>query len=127
MIAAAIVDRQVTPVQFKMEKIMEARIREQLHKVHVVADPEIEKVFPALQRVIVTIKTTDGKEYTKQLDYPTGDPRNPISDTGIEEKFAALADPVMSKAAQQKLIDAVWNLEKIGKASDLMALCKADR
>jgi 2-methylcitrate dehydratase len=126
VIAAAIVERQVTPVQFKMEKIMDPRIREQLHKVHVVADPEIEKVFPALQRVIVEIQTTSGS-YTKQLDYPTGDPRNPVSDKGIEEKFAALADPVMSKAAQQKLIDAVWNLEKIGKASELMGLCKADK
>jgi 2-methylcitrate dehydratase len=127
VVAAAIVDRQVTPVQFKMDKIMDPRIREQLHKVHVVADPEIEKVFPALQRVVVTIKTTDGKEFTKRLDYPTGDPRNPVSDKGIEEKFAALADPVMSKSAQQKLIDAVWNLEKIGKASELMGLCRADR
>src|SRR5512143_86992 len=68
VIAAAIVDRQVTPVQFKPEKIMDARIREQLHKVKVVADPEIEKVFPALQRVHVTIKTTGGKEFTEQLD-----------------------------------------------------------
>jgi len=34
----------------------------------VVADPEIEKVFPALQRVIVTIRTTDRCEFTRQLD-----------------------------------------------------------
>ena len=83
MIAAAIVERQVTPVQFKMEKIMDPRIRAQLHKVEVVADPEIEKVFPALQRVIVNLTTTDGRTFTKQLDYPKGDPRNPVSDTGI--------------------------------------------
>ena len=61
MIAAALVDRQVTPVQFTMEKIMDPKIRAQLKKVEVVADPEIEKVFPALQRVIVNIDTTDGR------------------------------------------------------------------
>src|SRR5215467_9947916 len=33
VIAAAIVDRQVTPVQFTMEKILDANIRAQLHKV----------------------------------------------------------------------------------------------
>jgi len=43
VIAAAIVDRQVTPVQFKSEKIMSEAIRAQLPKVKVIADPEIER------------------------------------------------------------------------------------
>ncbi len=71
---------------------MDPTIRAQLKKVEVVADPEIEKVFPALQRVIVNIMTTDGQTFSKQLDYPKGDPRNPLSDDEIEEKFRALAE-----------------------------------
>jgi 2-methylcitrate dehydratase len=126
VIAAALAERQVTPAQFEMAKIMDPRIRAQLKKVEVVADPEIEKVFPALQRVIVNITTVDGKNFTKQLDYPKGDPRNPLSDAEIEEKFAALADGVLSKKAQEKLKDAIWNLEKVGSVSKLMALMKAD-
>jgi len=126
VIAAAIVDRQVTPAQFEMKKIMDPAIRAQLKKVEVVADPEIEKVFPALQRVIVNITMTDGRTVTRQLDYPKGDPRNPLSDAEIEEKFAALAEGVLSPAAQKKLKDAIWNLEKIGSVSKLMALTKAD-
>jgi len=113
VIAAALVDRQVTPVQFTMEKIMDPKIREQLNKVEVVADPEIEKVFPALQRVIVHITTTDGSSYSKQLDFPKGDPRNPLTDSEVEEKFAALAEGVLSSGAQKKLKDAIWGLEKV--------------
>jgi len=126
VIAAALAERQVTPVQFTMEKIMDPTIRAQLRKVEVVADPEIEKVFPALQRVVVNITTTDGSMYTKQLDYPKGDPRNPLADAEIEEKFAALAEGVLSPGAQKKLKDAIWNLEKIASVSKLMALMKAD-
>ena len=126
VIAAALVDRQVTPAQFEMAKIMDPTIRAQLKKVEVVADPEIEKVFPALQRVVVTITTSDGQSFTEQLDYPKGDPRNPLTDQEIEEKFAALADGVLSAKAQAKLKDAVWNLEKISSVSKLMALMKAD-
>jgi 2-methylcitrate dehydratase len=94
--------------------------------VEVVADPEIEKVFPALQRVIVNITTTDGRKFLKQLDYPKGDPRNPLSDAEIEEKFRALAEGVLSARAQDKLIDAIWNLEKCATVTKLMALMKAD-
>ena len=127
VIAAAVAERQVTPVQFTMAKINDPVIRAQLRKVEVVADPEIEKVFPALQRVVVKITTTDGRASEKQLDFPKGDPRNPLTDREIEEKVEALADPVMSKPAQQKLKDAIWNLEKCTSARELMSLMKADK
>jgi 2-methylcitrate dehydratase len=126
VIAAALAERQVTPVQFTMQKIMDRKIRAQLKKVEVVADPEIEKVFPALQRVIVTITTTDGRSLTKQLDYPKGDPRNPLTDQEVEEKFVALAEGVLSPGAQKKLKDAIWNLEKIDSVSKLMGMMTAD-
>ncbi len=124
VIAAALVDRQVTPLQFTQEKIMSPEIRAQLRKVEVIADREIEKVFPALQRVIVTIRRTDGQEFTRQLDYPKGDPRNPLSDKEVEEKFSALAGPVLTPAAQKKVIRAVWELEKVDSVSKLMLLLK---
>jgi len=126
VIAAALVERQVTPGQFTMEKIMDPKIREQLKKVEVVADPEIEKVFPAFQRVIVHIDTTDGRSFNKQLDYPKGDPRNPLTDQEVEEKFAALADGVLSDGAQKRVKDAIWNLERAGSVSELMVLMEAD-
>lgn len=127
VIAAALAERQVTPLQFTMAKIMDPRIRAQLRKVVVKADPEIEKVFPALQRVIATIRTADGREFTKQLDYPKGDPRNPLTDKEVEEKFAALAEGVLSAAAQRRVVDAVWNLEKLESVSVLMDMLKAEK
>ncbi len=125
VIAAAIAERQVTPLQFTRGKIMDPVIRAQLRKVQVVADPEIEKVFPALQRVIVRIHTVDGREFTKQLDYPKGDPRNPLTDKEIEEKFEALAEPVMSPDGRRRAMDAIWNLEKQSSVTELMKLFKA--
>jgi 2-methylcitrate dehydratase len=126
VIAAAIVDRQVTPAQFEPDRIMDPRIRAQLEKVEVTADPDIEAVFPELQRVMVTITTTGGDELTEQLDYPKGDPRNPLTDQEIEEKFDALASPVLSDGARGRLKDAVWKLDKLDSVSALMEMCKAD-
>ncbi|MGA9565689.1 MAG: MmgE/PrpD family protein, partial [Candidatus Korobacteraceae bacterium] len=127
VIAAAIAERQVTPLQFALEKIMDPAIRAQLNKIVVVADPEIEKVFPALQRVSVTIRTTDDREFSKQLDYPKGDPRNPLTDKEVEEKFEALAGPVMTHAAQRRAIDAIWNLDEQASVTELMKLFRPDR
>ncbi len=77
VIAAAVVDRQVTPAQFTPEKIMDERIRAQLNKVEVVADDEIEAVFPKLQRVLVTIRTTDGESSPSSSTTPREIPGTP--------------------------------------------------
>jgi len=105
---------------------MDPLLREQLTKVKVIADPEIEKVFPALQRVIVQIKTKDGRCFDKQLDFPKGDPRNPLTDQELEEKFSALAEGVLSPLAQKRMKETVWNLERVGSVTELMALMEAD-
>lgn len=124
VIAAALVDRRVTPASFTMQKIMDSRIRAQLPKVELVGDPEIDRVFPALQRTFVHIVTQAGQTYSHQLDYPKGDPRNPLSDDEVESKFRDLAKGILSKARQNKLRDAVWNLDKLDSVSDLLALTK---
>jgi len=123
VVAAAIVDRQVTPLQFTEARIADPRIRAQLDKVKVMADPEIEALFPGLQRVKVTIVTADGRELLKQIDYPRGDPRNPLSDAEVEEKYFALSTPVLGKPGARALADVVWRLEKLAGLEPLMSLC----
>jgi 2-methylcitrate dehydratase len=120
VIAAAIADRQVTPLQFTDAKIMDPTIRAQLNKVEVIADPEIEKVFPELQRVAVRIETTDGEAFETSIDYPKGDPRNPLTDAEIEGKFDALAEPIMPADAREKVKELVWNLENLSSITELM-------
>ncbi len=126
VIAAALVDRQVTPLQFSPGKIMDPTIRAQLRKVAVVADPEIEKVFPQLQRVVVTIHMTNGCQFVRQLDYPKGDPRNPLTDREIEEKFEALAEPVLSEVGRKRVVESVWNLDKGRGVSAFMQQLRVD-
>jgi len=126
VIAAAIAERQVTPAQFTDEKIMDPRIRAQLKKVEVIADAEIEALFPKLQRVAVTIVTTDGKEFDKQIDYPKGDPRNPLSDAEVEEKFDALGERVLSEDRRRQIKDAIWNLDQLDSITTLMDLLRSD-
>ncbi|MDT8436825.1 MAG: MmgE/PrpD family protein [Gemmatimonadota bacterium] len=127
VIAAAIVERRVTPAEFTPEKILDPAIRAQLRKVEVIADPEIEAVFPALQRVDVEIDTADGRTLHRRLDYPKGDPRNPLGDAELEAKFEALAALTLSDAAAARLKDAVWNLESAGSVAELMSLTRSDR
>jgi 2-methylcitrate dehydratase len=121
VIAAAVAERQVTPLQFTDEKIMDPTIRAQLNKVKVIADPEIEAVFPELQRVRVVIKITDGREVEKQLDYPKGDPRNPLTNDEITGKFKALAEGIATEADVERMQTAINSTEYFDDVRALMA------
>jgi 2-methylcitrate dehydratase len=120
VIAAAVADRQVTPIQFTQAKIMDPTIRAQLGKVKVIADPEIEAVFPELQRVRVVIRTTDGREVEKQLDYPKGDPRNPLTDDEISGKFRALAEGIATPEDVERMQAAIARTEEFDDVRELM-------
>jgi len=80
-----------------------------------------------LQRVNVTIITTGNKRFNKQLDYPKGDARNPLSDREVEEKFAALADGALTRPRQRRVLDIIWNLEKASSVTSLMETLKAEK
>jgi 2-methylcitrate dehydratase len=90
-IAVAIVDGNVLPDSFTEEKIKDARIRDMLEKIKVVADPVIDALFPAVKRAIVNISTNDGQTFAETLDHAKGSPENPMSDEDIIAKFEANA------------------------------------
>ena len=58
-------------------------------KVRVEADEELSKVFPGVQTAVVTIKTKDG-EYTDRVDFPKGEPENPLTDQEFKERYDGL-------------------------------------
>ncbi len=111
-IAAAIVDRKITTAQFNEERIFDPKIREVLPKIKGEASTEFEKMFPEKQpsKVVITLK--DGSEYSAQVDYPKGDPREPMTDKELQDKFTALADGVLIPARQEEVIDRIHNFEQ---------------
>jgi 2-methylcitrate dehydratase len=126
-IAAALVDHKVTPEQFEESKIMEPRLRAQLPKIKVKANQEFERLFPKVQACRVEIELVDGRVLDRRIDIPKGDPRDPMTERELAEKFDALASPSFSEGRRAKIREAVFSLERAERVDDLMALCVADR
>lgn len=120
VVSAAILDRMITPLQFTPEKIADPRLRELLPKIKVVADPELEKIFPEKKPTIVEITTTGGETVSQSVDFPKGDPRNTMTDEELEEKFDALTNeayPAEQKVAVKK---AIWDFAEAPTIDDLL-------
>lgn len=119
-IAAAIADGQVTPLQFKDEKIHDPRIRGLLNKIKAVEDERFEAAFPAKQCTEVTVVLNDSRSFSKKLDYPQGDPRNPMNREQLETKFHSLASAVFETEKRNRLLDACYNLDRFDDFADFM-------
>jgi len=89
-IACALVDRKVTTQSFDDERIYDPRIREVIDKIHGEASEEFEKMFPAKQPSRVRIRLKNGREYSVYLEYPKGDPREPMTEADLDAKVSAL-------------------------------------
>jgi 2-methylcitrate dehydratase len=118
-IAAALVDHQITTDSFSDEKMKDKRIWEVIDKIKGVASEEFEKMFPAKQPSKVVVKTTDGKEYSEYLEYPKGDPREPMTMDDLSAKFNSLSNSLLTPERQTEIKDAIFACETM-KVRDLM-------
>jgi 2-methylcitrate dehydratase len=71
----------------------------------------------------VTITTKAGKKYSAFVNTPKGDPRNPPTDKELEDKFRTLAAFVLPRAKIDRLVKAIWNLDKMKNIRQLIRLC----
>lgn len=112
-IAAALVDHKVTTQSFSDEKMKDPRIWEVIDKIKGEASLEFEKMFPAKQPSKVVVKTTDGREFSEYLEYPKGDPREPMTEEDLDNKFEALASGLLSEKRRKEIKEVIFSCEKL--------------
>jgi len=110
-LAAAIVDKKITTGSFSAEKLIDPRILEVIDKIKGEPSLEFEKMFPAKQPSKVVITTEDGKQYSEYLEYPKGDPREPMTLDDLENKFNSLAVDKFDNNELKHLKDVIFNCE----------------
>jgi 2-methylcitrate dehydratase len=121
-LAVGLVDGMVTPLQFKEERVRDPKLIPVMDKVKVVANAEFESLFPKFQPSQVTMTTTDGRSFTKRVDVPKGDPRDPMTEEEVGVKFRALGRDVLGGSACDRLADAILSLDTLRTVRELTAL-----
>ena len=75
--------------EFTEEAVRGDRILNLTGKIKVTADDSLSEVFPAIQAAIVKIHTPEG-EFTERVDFPKGEPENPLSDGEFRARYDGL-------------------------------------
>ncbi|MBA7551267.1 hypothetical protein ES705_43806 [subsurface metagenome] len=120
-IAVAVAKGNVLPSDFEEDALRDPLVWSLLDKIKVVANPEIDALFPKVKRAIVTIKTSQG-EYKKQEDFAKGQPERPLSEEEIISKFKANSEKKISFSRMETIIKATQELENINEIGKYMEL-----
>ena len=80
------------------------------------------KLYPPARPADLEIRTKSGNVYRRRVDYPKGDPHNPMSDEEVKAKFRKLARPLMAEDRVKAIIDCVDGIENVADTGQLMQL-----
>ena len=107
--AAAMVDKKITTESFSDEKLNDPRIYEVIDKIKGEPSQEFEKMFPEKQPSKVVVKTNDEREFEEYLEFPKGDPREPMAMDDLENKFNSLAGDKFDSNAKSQIKENIFN------------------
>ena len=110
-LAVAMVDRKITPASFSPEKLADERIWGVIDRIEGEASVEFVAMFPATHPSRGVVRTTDGQEREAYLEYPKGDPREPMTRADLDIKFDALAEPLLVADRRADMRDLVFSCE----------------
>jgi 2-methylcitrate dehydratase len=125
LLAVTLVDGNVTPATFALERIRDPRLRPLMNKIKVSENPEFSKLFPEAVMSVIEVVTRSGEKLVERATYPKGHTRNPMSDQEVEAKFMGLCQGTLPPDRCRQALETLWRLDDIpdiGQVIDLFQL-----
>lgn len=76
--------------EFSEEKVRDPEILALTRKIRVEADQVLSDAFPGIQAASVSIHAADGRTVTERVDFPKGEPENPLTEEEFRERYNGL-------------------------------------
>jgi len=112
-VATALAYGQVGLSAFTTDRLGDPKIQEVVRRISLVRDSELAKVYPECWPAAVEITTKAGQTHAARIDYPKGDPKNPMTQDELIAKFHNLATPALDEEQRRKTVEACMQLERI--------------
>lgn len=117
---------EVGITQFSEECIHNKELTDLMQRIEVIRDEAMEQLHAADASKLasrVEIQLQNGQTLTMQVDYPKGDPENPLTWEELCAKFMSLAVPVYGEAKALRLQNLVASLEQCNDVAQALDAC----
>jgi 2-methylcitrate dehydratase len=92
-------------------------VQQMMQRIRVEEKPELEE-----NQAEITVRLRDGRILEDRVEHPLGDPENPLSNEGLEEKARTLLSPLFTERRVDALLKKLWDFESVKKITTVTAL-----
>ncbi len=121
-VAAALADGGVTLKTFSAERLKDKKLLNLVDKVTVTVDGRLDRLYPKAVPNRVELRLKNGRVLSKEILYPKGHPKNPMSDKEVEAKFTSLASRRYGDKEIKRMLTTLWRIEGIKDISGVLKL-----
>ncbi|MBM3374088.1 MAG: MmgE/PrpD family protein [Betaproteobacteria bacterium] len=121
--AILLIERRAGLAQFTDAMVNRADVQQMMKKIDFGVHPEAEAAGYEKMTTLIEIELAGGRRVSGRADFGKGSPANPMSDIEVADKFRECAAwGGLQANAAQKIIDAVFALERLKRVRDLTRL-----
>lgn len=105
---------------FTVERVRDPEMLRMMSKIQVRSDPVLSAEYPRKWPARVEIRMRSGQRLTGAVEYPKGDPENPLSESEVMGKFKSLTRGLIADERAEALCQRVMALEQVADVSMLL-------
>jgi len=120
--AVALMDGNVTLDSFDAAHLGNQKLLELVSKISIHRSARHTERYPRGIPNTLTITLNDGRQLTKEVEFPRGHAGNPMTDAEVEQKFRMMVTPRYGTERVKQMLARLWKLEDVTRAGDLIAL-----
>jgi len=122
IVAVMLIDKTVSfHAAHDKSRMQDAAVQKHRAKVNLARDEELTKLLPA-RETVVEIDLNDGTHLSERVSAVRGTPRNPMERNEVIDKARDLIAPVLGREPAMRLIEAIFEIEKLTEARGLRRL-----
>ncbi|HLZ72051.1 MAG TPA: MmgE/PrpD family protein [Dehalococcoidia bacterium] len=107
--------------EHREELLRDPAVQALLPRVHCVRDASLDAEYPARWPATARLQTRDGREFHARVEFPKGDPENPLTPAELEAKFRALAGMALPPERLNAIVRLVTELDAAPSVRHLLA------
>jgi 2-methylcitrate dehydratase len=112
LVAAGLLEGEVTAATFTREKLQDPALRRLMSKMTLEEDPEFSARYPEEYNCRIEVTRTTGATVSASTRNPKGHRLNPMTDSEVETKFRGLTRGILGSEKADRVLELAWTLDR---------------
>ena len=124
LLALGLTDGCINAGSFSDARMRDPALRQLMQRIRIWENKDFTSEFPAKLLTRIEVVTRSGERLVETASYPKGHAKNPMSDADVESKFTDLSRDLLTPAACDALLRALWDIDEAEDISRVIGLVR---